>query len=144
MHFQILPQQGRAKGFTLIELMIVVAIIGILSSFAYNAYSRYVKDSYRAEAQSTLLQFQQAMERFYTENNTYQGSHAGGVPNSDVFPSTSPVNSTEPKYDLSVATTDTSYTLTATPVSTGPMADDGTLTLQHTGQKTHDGANSWE
>lgn len=132
------------QGFTLIEMLIVVGLIGILASISYGAYTNYVRDSFRAEAQSTLLQFQQAMERFYTENNTYAGSHTGGTPNADVFPSTSPPNSSDPKYTLSITSTDSSYTLTATPVENELMEDDGTLTLEHTGQKTHNGNNSWE
>lgn len=133
-----------ARGFTLIEMLVVVGLIGILSSISYGLYLDYVRDGYRSEAQSTLLQFQQAMERYYTENNTYTGTHSGGTPSPDVFPSTLPVNSNDPRYILSVVTTDSTYTLTATPAADSIMASDGTLTLQHTGQKTHNGENNWE
>ena len=56
------------QGFTLIELMIVVAVIGILASIAYPSYREYVAKSRRAEAKTVLLSAQQWMERFYTEN----------------------------------------------------------------------------
>ena len=58
-------------GFTLIELMITVAIIGILAAIAYPAYQSQVIDSRRADGQSALLQVMQAQERYYTENYTY-------------------------------------------------------------------------
>lgn len=132
------------RAFTLIELLIVLAIIGILSSVGYGMYLDKVKASYRAEAQSALLQFQQAMERFYTENNTYAGSHAGGVPAATVFPSQAPLSSNDPKYDLTASTTASSYTLTATPISDGLMDSDGAYTLTNTGSKTYNGATGWD
>lgn len=132
------------RGFTLIELLIVIAIIGIVSSISYGMYVDYIKDSHRSEAQSALLQFQQAMERFYTENNTYSGSHAGGTPHETVFPSTAPLGSENAKYNLSVTTTDSTYTLTATPIAGGIMEDDGALTLNHLGQKTLNGETGWD
>ena len=56
------------RGFTLIELMIVVAIIAVLASVAYPSYKEYVARSRRAEARAVLVAAQQWMERFYTEN----------------------------------------------------------------------------
>lgn len=144
-HFnRTLQHQTRKSGFTLIELLVVLGIIGILGSISYSVYVDHVKQGYRAEAQSALLQFQQAMERFFTENNTYVGTHTGGVPSAEVFPSTAPVGSNEPKYNLTVSTTSSSYTLTATPVDPGLMAGDGAYTLTNTGQKTYNGATGWD
>lgn len=62
---------ARQRGFTLIELMIVVAIVGILSSIAYSSYQSSVVKSRRQAAQGCLLELAQYMERFYTSNMSY-------------------------------------------------------------------------
>ena len=59
------------KGFTLVELMIAVAIVGILASIAYPSYQDSVRKSRRADAKGALLGFANAMERHFTENNSY-------------------------------------------------------------------------
>ena len=65
---------GKApRGFTLIELMITVAIVAILAAVAYPSYTEYVRKARRADARAALLATAQAMERFYTENMTYKG-----------------------------------------------------------------------
>ncbi|ALP51802.1 hypothetical protein Tel_00855 [Candidatus Tenderia electrophaga] len=61
----------QATGFTLIELMIVVAIIGILAAIAYPAYQDQVRKGKRAEGQAALLDMMAKQERFYTDNNSY-------------------------------------------------------------------------
>jgi len=58
-------------GFTLIELMIVVAVVAILAAIAFPAYTEYVQRSRRAEAQAMLLQAAQFMQRFYAAHNRY-------------------------------------------------------------------------
>jgi prepilin-type N-terminal cleavage/methylation domain-containing protein len=63
-------------GFTLLELMIVVAVIGILAMIAYPSYSDYVRRGKIAEATSTLMNVRSGMERFFLDNRTYAGSDA--------------------------------------------------------------------
>lgn len=61
-----------ARGFTLIELMIVVAVIAILSAIAYPSYMDFVRKGWRAEARAALMQEMQQQERFYTQVNNYK------------------------------------------------------------------------
>lgn len=143
----------RATGVTLIELMVAVAILGILASVAFPSYQNYVRQSNRAVAKSLLYENAQFMERFYTQNNQYDATvGADGVANrggDDIgvaLPiAQSPRNGTV-QYNISLqAVTDNTYILQAIP--TGTMAGDicGTLTLTHTGVQGADGnvADCW-
>ena len=132
-------------GFTLIELMITVAIVGILASIAIPSYQSSVMKSRRADAKGALLGFENAMERYFTVNNSYLGAGAGGgdTGTPTIFSGTSPVDGGTPYYNLTInAATASTYTLNATP--TGAQSNDkcGTLTLTHTGVKGVAGAAS--
>jgi type IV pilus assembly protein PilE len=94
------------KGFTLVELMIVVAIVGILASVALPSYSNYVRRGKIAEATTNLTGLRVSMEQYYQDNRTYQNAAgACGV----VMP-------TSPQYFTMtcVAPTVDTYTITAT------------------------------
>ena len=126
----------RSAGFTLIEVMIVVVIIGILSSIAYPSYQDYVKQARRADAQASLMELAQFMERHYTSNGGYlKEGRSGGAP---TLPFTSsPKNSSSAAYTLSLAQGITAQTYSLQAVPTGMMSGDscGTLTVDHRGKK---------
>lgn len=123
----------RSSGFTLIEVMIVVAIIGILSAVAFPSYTEYIRRGNRAEATAALLEAQQFMERYYAANNRYSTAANGNPPLPARLQTLPPSGGT--RYTLSVVAAVNSYTLTATP--SGSMAADkcGSLTITNTGVK---------
>ena len=130
-------------GFTLIELMIVVAVIGILSAIAFPSYNEYVAKSRRTEARTILLEASQWMERHYSENFRYD-TNTAGTAIADIFPpnlARSP-RDTGGAYTIAVsAAAARTYTLTATRVAGGPMASDkcGNFQITNTGVKGNTG-----
>lgn len=133
-----IQSKRQPKGFTLIELMIVMVIIGILGAIAYPAYSNHLQKSRRVDAQAALLELAQYMERYYTTNGTYVGA---------VLPFTaSPKDDATKYYNLSVTgVAANAYTLSGVPISTTSQATEscGTLTLSQTGAKTPTTAGCW-
>jgi type IV pilus assembly protein PilE len=136
------------NAFTLIELMVTVAIVGILASIAYPTYQDSVMKSRRADAKGVLLGLANAMERYYTVNNTYlgaggtDGSHADtGAPR--IYSTTSPIGGGAAYYNLTIsAATASTYTLNAEPTGVQDSDKCGTLTLTHTNEKGVVGAHT--
>lgn len=124
------------QGFTLIELMIVVAVVGILSAIAYPSYTEYVQRGHRADARAGLLQAQLWLERAATATGFYPST----LPNALTW-----ADDTSKRYTISLHKNGdkdpkTAFILKATPKSPGPQASDkcGTYTLSNTGLR---GAN---
>ncbi len=116
------------RGFTLIELMVVVTIVGLLLTLAIPAYSGYIARSQRADARTTLLQAAQFMQRFYAANDNFKETRSSpAVPVSTEMPAMlkkSPANGTA-IYELTVIdATEDAYTLTMAPVAGGRMGTD--------------------
>lgn len=125
----------RTNGFTLIELMIVVAIVGILAAIAYPNYQEQVRRGQRAEARSQLMAAAQFMERTFTVTNDYTVAAGGGAIALPVGLAQSPPPPQAAVYNINLATTPTTYALQAVPVAGGMMAGDrcGTITLNESG-----------
>lgn len=125
------------RGFTLIEVLIVVAIIAILGSIAYPSYIDSVRKGRRAEGRAALAEFMQQQERYMTQNGVYKAVESGTAADT-TFKNYSGDNFATASYRLTAArcTTDTQLIecikLTALPVQTDPVGD---LWMMSTGEK---------
>lgn len=142
----------RMAGFTLIELMITVAIVGILAAVAVPSYQENVRQTNRAAAKALLYENAQFMERFFSQNNQYDASIGPDTRANTaddvtvVLPNTQSPKTGTAQYNISLQAVDNaSFVLRAVP--TGTMAGDtcGTLTLSNTGLQGAGGsiANCW-
>ena len=145
----------RQKGFSLIELMITVAIVGILGAIAYPAYTSSVQKGKRAQARTALVELLQQQERYLTQRNVYLEFSSSGAGTSMV---TSPAtagaifkyfsgdNLANAAYRLSAAACSTTIALTdcirvtANPVQADPLVGD--LNITSLGEKNCTGTAS--
>ena len=131
---------GKARGFTMLELMIVVAVVAILTAIALPSYQQMLRKGNRADAKAVLMETAQFMERFFTTHNTYVGA--------GVLSGVSPKGATgnDVKYNVGFAAgepTATTYVIQAVP--TGSQSGDScnTLTLSNTGAQSPTTAGCW-
>jgi type IV pilus assembly protein PilE len=134
------PSRGRRGGFTLIELMIVVAIVAIIAAVALPAYTSQVARAKRADARTQLMQAAQFMQRFYAANDAYNVNREGTTVET-AMPAglkRSPADGAQ-LYQLTVEANETSYKLIMEPI--GGMASDdcGSFTITSTGVKSVEG-----
>jgi type IV pilus assembly protein PilE len=149
MHVDIAPfrhrhdGRHRSRGFTIIELMIVVAIIGLLAGIGIPSYREQVNKGKRAEGKAALLSAASRLERYYTQNNCYPSSACGNPTSANAASAltNAGINNysgddpNKASYSISVTITPQVFTLTALPRA--PFVDSkcGNLTLSNAGRK---------
>lgn len=122
-------------GFTLIELMIVVAVVAILASIAVPSYQEQIRKSRRGQAKADMVEYAQMAERYFTVNNTYVG-----------FTLPTAQSPREPgataRYTLALSPAPDATTFTIAATAVGPQASDrcGNLGFTNTGLKTRSGS----
>jgi type IV pilus assembly protein PilE len=138
------PRRGRAHhaGFTLIELMIAVAIVAILLAVALPSYQSYVVRTQRSAAASCLTDMAQFMERVYATNLRYDMNNGAAT----VLPGAQCVNDTATRYTITLPAgtlAQRTFTVRATPIGVQASADAGcgTLTIDQAGTKTVSGSS---
>ncbi len=123
----------KKRGFTLIELLITIAIVAILAQVAYASYLNTIQQSYRYEAQQSMIELSQQLERYYSRNGVYSGSSATAGDYSSTH------------YTLAFSTLeDDEYEVTATPIGGQTSDDCSTLTLDYIGNKTPSTSGCWK
>jgi type IV pilus assembly protein PilE len=120
---------AHSGGFTLIEVVVVMAIIAILAAIAIPNYTEYIRRGHRSDAKTALLQVAQWQERFRTENNAYSPAVPAGM---------ATVGSGGARYTIAVAQPGGNQTFTLTATRQGSQLGDpcGDFIVDHTGQQT--------
>lgn len=139
----------RVSGFTLIELMVAVAIVALIAAIAYPAYRDTLLKSRRSDAKVSLVQLAQEFEQCYAQYGTYNPSGSNKGSGCPPVANGGTTNSQDGYYTLTVSNLGSgTYTLTATPTSKGGQDDDTTcdkFTLTQTGDReAYDQSNTTE
>jgi len=134
--------KNSSSGFTLIELMIAVAIVGILASIAYPSYTEFVKKANRADAQAALVSLASALELWKLNNNGVYKDSTTTPTAASIFSDRVPISGGTKTYKLEIDDiTATSFMLNATSVS-GDRCDP--LTYDNLGNKSAGDSDCWQ
>ena len=128
------------RGFTLVELMVVVAIVAVLAAIVYPSYQNHLRKARRADAQTFMMDVANREQQYLLDARAY-ATGSGALTSLNV---TTP-STVATYYTVSVAAgaATPSFTITATPIAGTPQVSDGALTLDNTGAKTLNGASGW-
>lgn len=122
------------QGFSLMEALITVTILGILAATATMGYSRYAERAHRSEAKSVMLDLTQRLERYYTDEGSYDGFDAPAslrqVPTQSDRAQT---------YAIAIRTSDQTFRITATPAGAQTNDKCGTLAVDNVGRRSSEG-----
>ncbi|MCH7335854.1 prepilin-type N-terminal cleavage/methylation domain-containing protein [Acinetobacter sp. NIPH 2699] len=131
----------KTQGFTLIELMIVVAIIGILAAIAYPSYQEHVRKTKRTDAQADMIELASRLQRYKIANFTFLKPDGTAIGLAEVGHSgILPQSGGGTLYNLALSNV-TAGTWTLTAISTGGQLDDGDIVLNHRGERCWDRGN---
>lgn len=125
---------NRPRGFTLIELVIVVAVVAVLAAIALPNYNEHLRKTRRAQVKTEMLEVTQRLERRFTTDRDYTAEALCGQTLD------SPASGGTVNYTVEIACTASTYTLTAEPQGNQTQDKCGELTLNHRGTKTADGS----
>jgi type IV pilus assembly protein PilE len=131
----------QADGFTLVELMIVVAIVGILAGIGYPQYNQYTRKARRAEGINTLMMVVNDQEKYYNANNAYKNGDATPLENSSIKVNVPKgVTAGELWYQVTVVANGSTFTATATAKNNQTLDKQGNancsvLTITNTGER---------
>lgn len=133
---------NKIKGFTLIELMTVVAIIAVLTAIVFPAYRSYLVQGSRTDVQSTMSQIAQRLAAYKLSNGDYgatnstAGYKTNPLTNPAIYGGTKYPQTGQQYYDLAItASPSTTWVLTATPIAGGRQKGDGIVVLNNDGQR---------
>ena len=132
---------ARNRGFTLVELMITVAIMAIIAAIAVPSYSGYMTRARRSAAEQLVMQIASKEQQYIVDARSYTATiGTGGLNISSQDGWTCAATCTNGSYTVSVTVDNTAtpptYSIAATPVTTGSQASDGTISYTSTGSKT--------
>jgi len=134
-----MPFQRRARGFTLIEMLIVVAMIAILAGIALPSYREYIKKSHRSEAQAYLLMIAARQQQFLVDTRAFSALTPDNI-------ASQPSHVTSAYGTVTMVTTagpPPTFAITATPQGSQTSEKCGTLTINQTGTKTAAVSGCW-